>query len=63
MAGDKKVFKDAEETMEQYIRRTGSNSGYGQKYNAKSVQEAIKADPRIKGKEGKAIHALLRGRD
>ena len=53
---------DAEETEAEYIRRTGSNSGYGQKYNPGTVQAAINKDPRIKGKEGSAIHALLKGR-
>lgn len=31
-------------------------------YNKDSVDKAIKRDPRIKGKEAKAIHALLKGR-
>ena len=31
-------------------------------YNKKAVDEAIKRDPRIKPKEAKAIHALLKGR-
>lgn len=33
------------------------------KYNAEAVQKEINKDPRIKGKEAKAIHGLLRGRD
>ena len=32
------------------------------KYNKKAVDKAIKRDPRIKGKEAKAIHRLLKGR-
>jgi|TARA_R110000868_G_scaffold56146_4_gene174103 hypothetical protein len=32
------------------------------KYNKKAVDKAIKKDPKIKGKEAKLIHALLRGR-
>jgi hypothetical protein len=32
------------------------------KYNKSSVDKEIKKDPRIKGKEAKAIHALLKGR-
>ncbi len=32
------------------------------KYNAEAVQKQINKDPRIKGKEAKAIHALLKGR-
>ena len=32
------------------------------KYNKEAVDKAIKRDPRIKGKEAKAIHALLKGR-
>jgi len=31
-------------------------------YNEKAVDEAIKRDPRIKGKEAKLIKALLKGR-
>ena len=31
-------------------------------YNKKAVDEAIKKDPRINGKEAKLIHALLKGR-
>ena len=31
-------------------------------YNKKAVDEAIKRDPRIKGKEAKLIHRLLKGR-
>jgi hypothetical protein len=31
-------------------------------YNKDSVDKAIKADPTIKGKEGRAIHGLLKGR-
>ena len=30
-------------------------------YNKKAVDEAIKKDPQIKGKEAKLIHALLKG--
>tara|TARA_B100001287_G_scaffold252208_1_gene233988 strand:- start:3318 stop:3443 length:126 start_codon:yes stop_codon:yes gene_type:complete len=30
-------------------------------YNKKAVDDAIKRDPRIKGKEAKLIHALLKG--
>jgi hypothetical protein len=32
------------------------------KYNKKAIDKAIKKDPRIKGKEAKAIHRLLKGR-
>lgn len=32
------------------------------KYNKEAVEKAIKRDPRIKGKEAKAIHRLLKGR-
>lgn len=32
------------------------------KYNKEAVDRAIKRDPRIKGKEAKAIHRLLKGR-
>ena len=32
------------------------------KYNKEAVDEAIKKDPRIKGKEAKLIHRLLKGR-
>jgi hypothetical protein len=32
------------------------------KYNKEAVDKAIKHDPRIKGKEAKAIHRLLKGR-
>ena len=32
------------------------------KYNKEAVDKAIKRDPRIKGKEAKAIHRLLKGR-
>jgi len=31
-------------------------------YNKKAVDQAIKRDPRIKPKEAKLIHALLKGR-
>lgn len=31
-------------------------------YNEKAVDKEIKRDPRIKGKEAKAIHRLLKGR-
>jgi len=31
------------------------------KYNKESVEKAIKKDPRIKPKEAKLIHALLKG--
>lgn len=30
-------------------------------YNEKAVEKAIRKDPRIKGKEAKLIHALLKG--
>tara|TARA_Y100001968_G_C18907532_1_gene503688 strand:+ start:173 stop:292 length:120 start_codon:yes stop_codon:yes gene_type:complete len=33
-----------------------------EKYNKKAVDRAIKKDPRIKGKEAKLIHRLLKGR-
>jgi len=32
------------------------------KYSKEAVDKAIKRDPRIKGKEAKAIHRLLKGR-
>ena len=32
------------------------------KYNKEAVDKAIKRDPRIKGKEAKLIHRLLKGR-
>ena len=32
------------------------------KYNKEAVEKAIKSDPKIKGKEAKLIHRLLRGR-
>ncbi len=32
------------------------------KYNKEAVDKAIKKDPRIKGKEAKLIHRLLKGR-
>jgi len=32
------------------------------KYNEKAVEQEIKKNPRIKGKEAKLIHALLKGR-
>ena len=32
------------------------------KYNKESVQKQIDKDRRIKGKEAKAIHALLKGK-
>lgn len=32
------------------------------KYNKSAVEKEIKKDPRIKGKEAKLIHALLKGR-
>tara|TARA_R110000850_G_scaffold270450_1_gene403488 strand:- start:127 stop:306 length:180 start_codon:yes stop_codon:yes gene_type:complete len=32
------------------------------KYNKEAIDKAIKKDPRIKGKEAKAIHRLLKGR-
>ncbi len=32
------------------------------KYNKEAVDEAINKDPRIKGKEAKLIHRLLKGR-
>ena len=64
---DARARGDGEETMEQYIRRTGSNSGYGQKYNKEEVDKGINAAYRgTKGPTGKqrsVTHALLRGRD
>lgn len=33
------------------------------KYNKEAVDKQIKKDPRIKGKEAKLIHALLKGRN
>lgn len=55
-----------DESEAEYIRRTGSNSGYGVKYNSESVNKAIAAQNRsgrgkIGGREGKMIHALLKG--
>jgi hypothetical protein len=32
------------------------------KYNKPAIDKEIKKDPRIKGKEAKLIHALLKGR-
>lgn len=56
---------DADETEAQYIRRTGSNSGYGSKYNPKAVNKEIMSANRtgkpMGGKEMRAIHGLLRG--
>ncbi len=34
---------------------------YQHEYNEKAVDAAIKQDRRIKGREAKAIHALLKG--
>lgn len=31
------------------------------KYNAKAVDKEIRKDPRIKGREARLIHALLKG--
>ena len=33
------------------------------KYDKEAVEKEIKKDPRIKGKEAKLIHALLKGRN
>jgi hypothetical protein len=33
------------------------------KYNKEAVEKEIKKDRRIKGKEAKLIHALLKGRN
>jgi hypothetical protein len=33
------------------------------KYNKEAVEKMIKKDRRIKGKEAKLIHALLKGRN
>lgn len=38
------------------------DGNYGTRYNADAVEAAIKRDPRIKGKEARLIHALLKGR-
>jgi hypothetical protein len=57
---------DAEETEAEYIRRNGTNSGYGVKYNAASVEKGINSaykgqKPSAKSKS--VTHALLRGRE
>ena len=38
-------------------------SNYKHRYNKEAVQKEIKKDPRIKSKEAKLIHALLKGRN
>ena len=38
------------------------NGDYGTKYNREAVSKEIGKDKRIKGKEAKMVHALLRGR-
>lgn len=58
----------ADESEAEYIRKNGTNSGYGQKYNAKSVEEGINSAYRGQkqkptGKQRGVTHALLRGRD
>jgi hypothetical protein len=39
-----------------------SIDGLPPKYNEKAVEQEIKKNPRIRGKEAKLIHALLKGR-
>lgn len=38
------------------------NAPYEHRYNKDAVDQAIKKDKRIKGKEARLIHALLKGR-
>ena len=38
------------------------NKNLSGEYSKEAVDKLIKADPRIKGKEAKAIHRLLKGR-
>ena len=55
-----------DESEAEYIKRTGSNSGYGQKYNAEAVNKGINSAYKgAKGptnKQRSVTHALLRGR-
>lgn len=57
----------SDESEAEYIKRTGSNSGYGQKYNAAAVEKGIasayKGEKPPTGKQRSVTHALLRGRD
>lgn len=43
-------------------KKRGAKPPYEHDYNKDSVDKAIKKDPRIKGREAKSIHALLKGR-
>ena len=51
---------DAESLRQVFTEATGLETSLG--YNPASVEKAIKRDPRIKGREAKAIHGLLKGR-
>ena len=65
MAGHQKNFR-SDESEAEYIRRNGTNSGYGQKYNEGSVNKAInqayagQKAPSLKARG--VTHALLKGR-
>ena len=47
--------------MSLFVQAKEGNNSLDPKYNEKAVEQEIKKDPRIKGKEAKLIHALLKG--
>ena len=60
------VFYDvyADRLRERFTDATGleTSLGLGAEYNPAAVEKEIRRDPRIKGREAKAIHGLLKGR-
>jgi hypothetical protein len=60
------VFYDvyADQLREHFTDATGleTSLGLGAEYNPAAVEKKIRRDPRIKGREAKAIRGLLKGR-
>lgn len=56
---DEDVVEEDEDSEDEVVEE-GDDKGH--KYDKDAVNKEIKKDPRIKGKEAKAIHAVLKGR-
>ena len=57
-ADDREFYKTGIDNWEEMFGEEAQMA----KYNKEAVDKAIKKDPKIKGKEAKLIHRLLKGR-
>lgn len=61
-SSDKFLHKKRKAISKAVAKDNEDDIGEEPNYNKDAVNKAIKKDPRIKGKEAKAIHSLLKGR-